>query len=235
MIALPIAGTNAVHQVRPSKIIALGLNYKDHVHESITQQVTGQSQDLPTEPVLFGMSPNILIGPGDEIILPSLLEQIEDPRVDYEGELAIIIKDRCKDLSPDEAYHHILGFTCFNDVSCRNLQTADRSGWFRGKSLDTFGPIGPVLVPPEEIGNPQNLAISTRLNGKTVQESNTAEMIFSLKEIVSYISRYFTLEAGDIIPTGTPSGVGPLAAGDSIEIEIEGIGVLKNGVRKEGQ
>ena len=127
----------------------------------------------------------------------------------------------------------MLGFTCFNDVSQRNFQRRDKSGWFRGKSLDTFGPIGPVIVPPGAIGDPQNLRIQTRLNGRVVQDSNTRHMIFTIPQIISFISRNFTLEAGDIISTGTPSGVGPIRDGDVVEVEIENIGILKNPVRAE--
>jgi len=129
---------------------------------------------------------------------------------------------------------HILGFTCFNDVSQRNLQRGDKSGWYRGKSLDTFGPIGPVIVSPEVIGDVQNLDIQTRLNGKVVQQANTRHMIFTVLRLVAFISKNFTLEAGDVISTGTPSGVGPLADGDVVEVEIEGIGVLRNPVQAEG-
>jgi 2-keto-4-pentenoate hydratase/2-oxohepta-3-ene-1,7-dioic acid hydratase in catechol pathway len=128
---------------------------------------------------------------------------------------------------------HILGFTCFNDISQRNLQKGDKAGWYRGKSLDTFGPIGPVIVTPEDIGDPQNLDIECRLNGKVVQNSNTRHMIFKIPEILTFISRNFTLEAGDIIITGTPSGVGPLKDGDLLEVEIENIGILTNPVKAE--
>jgi 2-keto-4-pentenoate hydratase/2-oxohepta-3-ene-1,7-dioic acid hydratase in catechol pathway len=128
---------------------------------------------------------------------------------------------------------HILGFTCFNDVSQRNLQKGDKSGWYRGKSLDTFGPIGPVIVPMELIGDPQNLTIICRKNGQVVQHSNTRHMIFKIPEIIAFISRNFRLEPGDIIVTGTPSGVSPLQHGDVVEVEIEGIGILRNPVQAE--
>jgi 2-keto-4-pentenoate hydratase/2-oxohepta-3-ene-1,7-dioic acid hydratase in catechol pathway len=128
---------------------------------------------------------------------------------------------------------HVLGFTCFNDISQRNIQNGDRSGWFRGKSFDTFGPIGPRLVLREDIGDPSSLEIQTRLNGTVVQHSTTAKMIFAIPEIVAYVSRNFTLETGDIIVTGTPKGIGPLTAGDTVEVEIEGIGVLSNPVAVE--
>jgi 2-keto-4-pentenoate hydratase/2-oxohepta-3-ene-1,7-dioic acid hydratase in catechol pathway len=147
--------------------------------------------------------------------------------------LAIIIGSGGKNISEENAYEHIFGFTCFNDVSQRNFQKHDKSGWYRGKSLDTFGPIGPVIVLMKDIGNPQELNIKTRLNGKVVQDSNTRHMLFSIRQIIAFISKQFTLEAGDIIVTGTPSGVGPIAAGDVVEVEIENIGVLKNPVVAE--
>ena len=153
--------------------------------------------------------------------------------MDYEGELALIISKRCKNVPEASAFDVILGFTIMNDVSQRNLQTGDRSGWFRGKSLDTFGPIGPCIVAMDQIGNPQNLGLQTRLNNKVVQDSNTRHMIFTIPNIIAFISTNFTLEAGDIILTGTPSGVGPLQHNDTIEIEIEKIGVLRNTVVEE--
>ncbi|MEE4240458.1 MAG: fumarylacetoacetate hydrolase family protein [Desulfopila sp.] len=221
--------------VKPSKIIALGLNYLEHIQESQSVDVQNFTNEIPTEPVLFSKTPNVLIGPGDPIILPSFLQDYAFPscRTDYEAELAIIIKDRVKNVSAGNALQHVLGFTCFNDISQRNLQKNEKAGWFRGKSLDTFGPIGPVIVPPEEIGDPQNLRIECRLNGNVVQSSNTSYMIFPIEEIIAFISRNFTLEAGDIIITGTPSGVGPLQAGDTVEVEIENIGTLSNPVRAE--
>ena len=233
-ISLPmIDGRNI--PISPSKIVALGLNYLEHIKESRSVNVQNFTGEIPTEPVLFPKTPNVLIGPGVPIILPAFVREydFDDCRTDYEGELAVIISDRIKNIPEDEALDHILGFTCFNDVSQRNLQRSDKSGWYRGKSLDTFGPIGPVIVPPDRIGDPQNLRIQTRLNGKTVQNSNTRHMIFSIPHIISFISRNFTLEAGDIIITGTPSGVGPIRDGDVVEVEIENIGILKNPVVAE--
>jgi len=128
---------------------------------------------------------------------------------------------------------YILGFTCLNDVSQRNLQTGDKSGWYRGKSLDTYCPVGPVLVKTADIGDPQNLNIQCRLNGKVVQSGNTGQMIFPIKKIIAILSSWYTLEKGDIISTGTPSGVGPINDGDIVEVEIENIGVLRNPVVKE--
>lgn len=235
MISLPVAGQAAPYTIAPTKIIALGLNYREHIKESHSVNVQGFTQEVPDEPILFPKTPNVLIGPEMPIVIPKFLEDYGfDPiRVDYEAELALIIKTRCKDLPPEAAQDHILGFTCMNDVSQRNLQTSDRSGWFRGKSLDTFGPIGPRIVPPEKIGDVQHLTVRCRLNGETVQEGNTAQMIFPVDAIVSFVSRNFTLYPGDIILTGTPSGVGPLAPGDVVEVEIEKIGTLRNPVMAE--
>ncbi len=221
--------------IQPTKIIALGLNYIEHIRESESVNVQNFTNEIPTEPVLFPKTPNVLIGPDEPIILPSFLGEyaFKNCRIDHEAELAILIKNRIKNCTIDEAMEHILGFTCFNDISQRNLQRSDKSGWFRGKSLDTFGPIGPVIVPPEEIGDPQNLDICCRLNGKTVQESNTRHMIFKIPEIIAFISKNFTMEPGDIIITGTPSGVGPIRDGDTVEVGIEKIGTLSNPVRNE--
>ena len=233
-ITLPIEG-GGTYQVSPSKIVALGLNYLEHIKESQSVDVQNFTEVIPTEPVLFPKTPNVLIGPGETIILPAFVEDYEFPncRSDHEAELAIIIKDRVKNVSAEAAMDHVLGFTCFNDVSQRNLQKGDKSGWYRGKSLDTFGPIGPVIVPPAKIGDPQNLEILCRVNGKVTQHSNTRHMIFKIPEIIAFVSKNFTLEPGDIIITGTPSGVGPLRHGDVVEVEIEGIGILKNPVKAE--
>jgi 2-keto-4-pentenoate hydratase/2-oxohepta-3-ene-1,7-dioic acid hydratase in catechol pathway len=234
-IELPVQGRREPYRVRPSKIIALGLNYHSHIAESRSVKVQGFTGEVPEEPILFAKTPNVLIGPGETIVLPAFTDRyrFEHPRIDYEAELALIVKHRCKDLSAAEADEHIFGYTCFNDVSFRNLQTGDRSGWFRGKSLDTFGPIGPQVVPAEDIGDPQSLAIRCRLNGNVVQDSNTCQMIFPVREILAFVSMCFTLEPGDIIATGTPGGVGPLSDGDIVEVEVERVGVLSNPVRAE--
>ncbi|MBI9102632.1 MAG: fumarylacetoacetate hydrolase family protein [Spirochaetales bacterium] len=233
MIKLPFSDGSGDYLVNPSKIIALGLNYQAHIEESVSVNVKGFDKVAPKEPVLFPKAPSSLIGPGEDIIIPAALSDYDFPtpsRTDHEAELAFIIKDECKDVPAEEAYSHILGYTCFNDVSQRNLQTGDKAGWFRGKSLDTFGPIGPVIVKTEDLEDPQNLNICCRLNGKLVQESNTSFMIFRIPEIVAFISRWFTLKPGDIIITGTPSGISPLKGGDVVEVEIEKIGILKNRV-----
>lgn len=234
VVTLPMIDGEEI-TLQPSKIVALGLNYLEHIQESQSVNVQNFTEEIPREPVLFPKTPNVLIGPGTSIVLPALLKTyaFEDCRTDYEGELALVVKNRIKDISEEEALEHVLGFTCFNDVSQRNFQRGDKSGWYRGKSLDTFGPVGPVIVPPSVIGDPQNLHLQTRLNGKVVQDSNTRHMIFNIGQIISFISRNFTLEPGDIISTGTPSGVGPLQHGDLIEVEIENIGILKNPVVAE--
>lgn len=233
-ISLPMSNGDD-YVLHPSKIVALGLNYLDHIKESQSVDVRNFTNEIPTEPVLFPKTPNVLIGPGQPIILPAFVEEygFADCRTDHEAELAIIIKDRVKNLAVDSAMEHILGFTCFNDISQRNLQKGDKAGWYRGKSLDTFGPIGPVIVTPEDIGDAQDLAIECRLNGRVVQKSNTRNMIFNIPLILAFISKNFTLEAGDIIITGTPSGVGPLHHGDVVEVEIENIGTLINPVQAE--
>lgn len=235
MVKLPVAGRKEEYELSPSKIIALGLNYHEHVKESVFLTTKQLPLDIPSEPVLFPKLPNVLIGPEEAIRIPSYLKDyhFEDLRVDYEAELALIIGKRGGGISEEDAYDHIFGFTCFNDVSQRNFQTGDKSGWFRGKSLDTFGPIGPRIVPTELLSDPQKLEICCRKNGELVQQGNTAQMIFPIPSIIAFISRHFTLEEGDIIITGTPKGVGRIAHGDRIEVEIEGIGTLANPVIEE--
>jgi 2-keto-4-pentenoate hydratase/2-oxohepta-3-ene-1,7-dioic acid hydratase in catechol pathway len=237
VISLPVVNRSTAYEVRPTKIICLGLNYREHIAESHSVRVQGFTQEVPTEPVLFPKTPNVLIGPGEPIVIPAFLERyrFESPRVDHEAELAFFVRDRCRNVAPERAIEHIFGFTCMNDVSQRNVQTGDRSGWFRGKSFDTFGPVGPAVVLTEDIGDPQNLQITCRLNGKVTQSSNTRLMIFPITEILSFISRNFTLEPGDLILTGTPSGVSPLHHGDVVEVEIEKIGVLRNPVVEEAR
>jgi len=230
MLQLPIKNSKERYTVNPSKIICLGLNYHDHIKESVSQNATGGSKEIPTEPVLFNKTPNVLIGNDDRIKFPKIAEKYKfyNPRVDYEAELAIIIGKECKDVSSEEIDDYILGYTCMNDVSQRNIQIGDKSGWFRGKSFDTFGPIGPCLVLKGDLPNPQNLNIQCRLNKKLVQNSNTSEMIFKIPEIISFVSQNFTLYKDDIIITGTPAGVGPMKPGDIVEVEIEDIGILRN-------
>ncbi|HUX52144.1 MAG TPA: fumarylacetoacetate hydrolase family protein [Spirochaetia bacterium] len=235
MVELAVDGQGEPYRVEPQKIIALGLNYRDHIAESESVRVKGLTTEVPAEPVLFPKTPNVLIGNGEAIVLPEIAETygFSDPRTDHEAELAIIIGKRCRNVTEADAYDVVYGYTCMNDVSQRNIQNGDRSGWFRGKSFDTFGPIGPRIVPQSLIGDPQQLDIVCRKNGKVVQQSNTRHMIFSIRQMIAFISRNFTLEAGDIILTGTPSGVSPLRPGDVVEVEIERIGILRNTVVAE--
>ena len=235
MLHLPIFGKSTPYQVSPSKIIALGLNYHSHIAESHSVKVRGFTEEVPEEPILFPKTPNVLIGPGEPIVIPRFLLEygFGDLRTDYEAELAVIIGKKCRNIEPEEALDHVLGYTCMNDVSQRNIQTGDRSGWFRGKSLDTFGPIGPQIVLHADIVDPQNLRIQCRLNGRTTQDASTAQMIFPVDQVIAFISKNFTLVPGDIIATGTPSGVGRIRHGDVVEIEIEKIGTLSNPVVEE--
>lgn len=235
MIILPIHNSDDTHQLNPSKIIALGKNYEDHIAETKNIGVGSFTADRPTEPILFAKTPNTLIASGEPIVIPSFIYDygFETVRTHYEAELAFVIKEDCKNVPAQDAYDVILGFTCANDVSQRNIQGADDSGWFRGKSLDTFCPVGPVIVRPEDIGDPQNLRIQCRLNGQIKQDGSSKNMIFSIAEAVAFVSKNFKLCAGDLILTGTPSGVGDIAHGDTVEIEIEGIGTLTNPVLDE--
>jgi 2-keto-4-pentenoate hydratase/2-oxohepta-3-ene-1,7-dioic acid hydratase in catechol pathway len=231
VLDLPYSGGS--YRLAPSKVIALGLNYRDHIQESVSVKVRGFDPVEPTEPVLFPKLPSSIIGNEAAIRLPDILRDYDygdDERTDYEGELALIIGRGGRNIPIDSAMNHVFGLTCANDVSQRNVQNGDRSGWFRGKSFDTFLPMGPRVVLVSEIESPSNLTIRTWLNGRVVQESTTGAMIFPPAETVHYVSRNFTLAAGDVILTGTPSGVGPLRHGDSVTVEIETIGRLTNSV-----
>ncbi|OCL27786.1 hypothetical protein U472_04340 [Orenia metallireducens] len=197
----------------PSKIICVGLNYKDHAKE--------MNMELPKEPVIFMKPATALNGPNKKIKYPKISRQ-----VDYEAELAIVIKNEIKDLSPKEVENHILGYTCFNDITARDLQNRDGQ-WTRAKSFDGFAPLGPAIATDLD---PNNLGIQLIHNGKIKQDSNTNQMIFSVKELVSFISQVMTLKPGDIIATGTPPGVGSVEVKDELEVKIEEIGILKNTV-----
>jgi 2-keto-4-pentenoate hydratase/2-oxohepta-3-ene-1,7-dioic acid hydratase in catechol pathway len=211
---------------RPGKIVCVGLNYLDHAQEG--------GMELPKAPLLFSKWPNTLIGDGEAIVLPP-----ESKEVDYEAELGVVIGTTAKRVSEADALDHVEGYICLNDVSARDMQFGDGQ-WTRGKSLDTFCPVGPRLVPREEIADPQQLGIRCILNGETMQDSSTSQMIFSVAEIIAYVSQVITLEPADLIATGTPAGVGVfkdpkvlLKDGDEVSIEIDGIGTLTNPVRKE--
>lgn len=207
----------------PPKIVCVGLNYRDHAAES--------GAAIPKDPVLFSKFATALTSHEEMIVLPPVSDE-----VDYEAELVIVIGKRGRHLSEQAALEHIAGYTAGHDVSARDWQLKkDGKQWLAGKTFDTFAPLGPVLVTKDEIGDPHNLAISLRLNGTTMQNSNTSQMIFTAGQIVSYLSQVVTVEPGDLIFTGTPPGVGftrkpPvfLKAGDVVEVEIENIGVLRN-------
>jgi 2-keto-4-pentenoate hydratase/2-oxohepta-3-ene-1,7-dioic acid hydratase in catechol pathway len=207
----------------PEKIICLGVNYADHAAES--------NMSLPAYPVLFPKYRNSLTGPFSPIVLPRFSEQI-----DYEGELAVIIGQTCKDVSEQDALQYVAGYSILDDVSARDWQFLS-SQWMAGKAIDTFAPMGPGIVPASEIPDPQALRITTRVNGETLQDSNTRHMIFTIAKSIEFISTFMTLVPGDIISTGTPSGVGfsrkpPifLRQGDVVDVEIEGVGLISNKV-----
>lgn len=207
--------------LRPRSIICVGLNYRDHAAEA--------GMDLPAAPLLFAKLPSAVVGPGDTVAIPST-----EAQVDFEAELAVVIGRTARHVPVERALEHVGGYVCFNDVSDRAAQFADGQ-WLRGKSFDTFAPIGPIVVTADEIGDPQALAISCTVNGEVRQRSSTAEMVFGVAELVAYCSTAFTLAPGDVIATGTPAGVGMadgrwLAAGDVMTVEIEGLGSLTNPV-----
>lgn len=197
----------------PTKIIAVGLNYFDHANEV--------QMKIPDEPLIFMKPPSTLIAHNDNIIYPKMSKQL-----DYEAELAVIIKNRIKNIEPEDVFKNILGYTCFNDVTARDLQKKDGQ-WTRAKSFDTFAPIGPFIS--TEL-NPDNLQIKLYKNDQLMQDSSTSNMIFKVDKIVSFISKIMTLFPGDVIATGTPSGIGQLEAGDAVGVEIEGVGILQNTV-----
>jgi 2-keto-4-pentenoate hydratase/2-oxohepta-3-ene-1,7-dioic acid hydratase in catechol pathway len=199
----------------PSKVVAVGLNYRDHAAEL--------GFPVPEEPIIFLKPSTTVIGPDSAIIYPAM-----SSRVDYEAELGVVIKDRVNNIGPGEARQHILGYTCANDVTARDLQKRDGQ-WTRAKSFDTFCPIGPWIETDIE---PDDLLVEAFLNGQQKQSSRTSNFIFGVTNLVSFVSRVMTLWPGDVIITGTPSGIGPLQPGDEIEVRIEGIGSLRNSVKK---
>jgi 2-keto-4-pentenoate hydratase/2-oxohepta-3-ene-1,7-dioic acid hydratase in catechol pathway len=211
---------------RPGKIVAAGMNYRDHAAEA--------GLLVPERPVLFAIWPSSVIGPGEAIVIPAASSEI-----DYEAELGVVIGERARDVPVERALNVVAGYTCYNDVSARDLQFADGQ-WTRAKSFDTFSPVGPRVAPASEIPDPQALGIRCLVNGETLQDSTTAEMVFSVAELIAFASRAITLEPGDLLVTGTPAGVGftrepPvfLRPGDEVTVEIDGIGALTNPVRSE--
>jgi len=209
---------------RPGKILCVGLNYRDHAKE------TGQA--IPTEPVLFSKYASSVVGPGADVLVPP-----EAGNVDYEAELAVVIGRRASRVAAADALDHVAGYACANDVSSRSLQFLS-SQWLLGKAIDTFLPLGPYLVTADEVPDPQALGIRCRVNGELLQSSSTGQMVFGVAELVGYASRTITLEPGDLLVTGTPSGVGMAAdpprflqPGDRMRVEIDGLGELDNTVR----
>jgi 2-keto-4-pentenoate hydratase/2-oxohepta-3-ene-1,7-dioic acid hydratase in catechol pathway len=209
----------------PNKILCIGLNYRDHAIEG--------GKAIPTEPVVFGKFNNTLIAHGQPIVLPPVSK-----KVDYEAELVVVIGKRGRSIPVDQALTHVAGYTVGHDVSARDWQfRGEEKQWIIGKTFDTFAPTGPVLVTADELRDPHNLRVQLRLNGQTMQDSNTREFIFKVPELIAFLSQVVTLEPGDLIFTGTPPGVGGarkppvfLKPGDVAEVEIEGIGVLRNAV-----
>jgi len=198
----------------PGKIVGVGLNYTDHARELATK--------VPEQPTIFLKPSTSVIGPGESIVHPAI-----SSRVDFEGELAVVIGQRCANV--EDSNRVVLGYTCLNDVTARDLQIEDGQ-WTRSKSFDTFAPLGPFIATELD---PRNARIVTRVNGRQRQSSNTRELIFDVDYLVRFISRIMTLEVGDVITTGTPAGVGQLRAGDSVDVDITGIGTLSNNVISE--
>ena len=196
----------------PTKVVCVGLNYADHAAE--------QRKDVPDRPLLFLKPPNTLAAHGETL---SLLPDKE--RIDHEAELAVVVGERATALTEAEAMDHVAGFTCLNDLSNRDDQRREQN-WVRGKAFDDSGPIGPVVATPDEV--PEDAAVRCHLNGETVQDSSRDQFIFSVPELLAEITEYVTLEPGDVVSTGTPAGVGPVTDGDTVEVEIEGIGTLRN-------
>lgn len=212
-----------INSYKPGKIICAGMNYKSHISE--------QDGRFPDKPVLFCKANSCIIKDGNDIIYPAGVNEL-----DYEVELAVIIGKSMKNIKPEDAGNYIYGYTIINDVTARDLQKAEGQ-WFRAKSFDTFGPVGPKIIPGDEIKDPQNLNLKSFVNGELRQDSNTNDMIFKVYDLISFISFSMTLEAGDLIATGTPAGVGLfmkkkslLEPGDEIICEIENIGKLINKV-----
>lgn len=198
----------------PTKIICVGRNYAAHVQE--------MRNEIPRRPLFFFKPPSAVIGPGEEIVLP------QSALVHYEAELAVVIGRRCRNVSAADAIAVVLGYTCLNDVSDREAQQWE-TNWVRAKGFDTSAPLGPVIVTPDEIEGPFHVTL--RVNGELRQDGSTHDLIFPIPALIEEISSYMTLEPGDVIATGTPAGVGPLVSGDSVEVEIDGIGILYNRVR----
>lgn len=213
---VPLGACELLPPVEPSKVLGVGLNYRDHAEEV--------GLEPPEEPVLFLKPPTAVIGPEAPILLPP-----SSQRVDYEGELALVVGRRARKVSPSEAHHYILGYTCFNDVTARDIQLREGQ-WTRAKGFDTFAPLGPWIVTDID---PKALKIETYLNGELKQRSHTSNLIFDPFQLLAFASEVMTLLPGDVIATGTPAGIGPMGPGDVVEVRIEGIGILRNPVQAD--
>ena len=211
----PVSEVKLLAPCEPGKILAIGLNYSSHLGD----------REPSAEPIVFYKTPTSMIGPDDVIVRPKATAKL-----DAEAELVVVIKDRCRNVSKEEALQHVLGYTCGNDVSARDWQRDDRN-WWRAKSTDTFSPAGPFIVTDID---PGDVRVSCRVNGNEVQGESTKYLIFDVPTVVSFTSQYVTLEPGDLIYTGTPGVPGEIKDGDVCEVEVEGIGVLRNTVRLEG-
>lgn len=212
-----IQDVDVLPPVEPTKIICIGLNYADHAAES--------GSEIPDRPLMFLKGPNTLSGHEDTIsLLPG------KDRIDYEAELGVVIDKQCRNVSREDAMDNVAGFTCVNDVSNRDDQRQEQN-WIRGKAFDNAAPIGPVIATPDEV--PDDATVRSRVNGDLRQDGSRADFIFSVPELIEEITTYMTLEPGDVIATGTPEGVGPIEDGDTVEIEIEGVGTLTNYVTAE--
>jgi 2-keto-4-pentenoate hydratase/2-oxohepta-3-ene-1,7-dioic acid hydratase in catechol pathway len=214
--ALPLTSARLLAPSQASKIVCVGRNYSEHAKEL--------GNEVPTEPLIFLKPPSSLIAPGEKVVRPKHLSQ----RVDFEGELTIVIGKRCKDLRPgDDVRPYILGYTCANDVTARDLQKKDGQ-WTRAKGFDTFCPVGPLVT--DEIDPWKGVRVETRVNGEVKQSESTTAFIFPIDVVMRFVSQVMTLQPGDLILTGTPAGIGPLVAGDEVTVSIEGIGSLTNPV-----
>lgn len=226
---VPLGGLTLRHPVTPQNIVCVGLNYRLHALEA--------GYPVPTTPPLFTKLVTSLIDPGEPIVHPSVTTEL-----DYEVELGVVIGKSAKSVSADNALSHVAGYITVNDVSARDLQIAEGFGWVRGKSSDTFCPVGSSVVTPDEISDPQSLRLTCRVNGVLRQDSTTADMVFSVAEIISYISQTITLHPGDLICTGTPSGVAAgmahpafLVPGDTVVVEIEHLGAVENAIVRSSE
>jgi len=219
----PLAQVALAAPIMPSKIIAIGRNYAEHAAEL--------NHDIPPAPIIFAKFPSSIIGDGETITWRASITE----KVDWEGELAVVIGKKARNVSEADAYNYVFGYSIANDVSARDLQLEKDSQWTRGKSLDTFCPLGPFIITRDEVADPHVLTVKTTVNGEVVQEASTSTMMFKIPTLVSYCSQMFTLEPGDIILTGTPPGVGHgrkppqyLKDGDKVTVSITGIGELTN-------